>query len=72
VDIDVAVHAARNRVAPGVDSIRANAITAYHGVILRLQGQLAHSVMSPQGRRSTEAMVRLYGARIDALSREFA
>jgi hypothetical protein len=71
VDIDVAVHTARNRVAPGIDSIRANAITAYHGVIKRLRAQLDGS-MSPQGRRATEAMVKLYGARIDALSREFA
>jgi hypothetical protein len=72
VDIDVAVHAARNRVAPGVDSIRANAIAAYHGVILNLRTQLVTATLSPQGRRATEAMVRLYGARIDALSREFA
>jgi hypothetical protein len=72
VDIDIAVHAARNRVAPGIDSIRANAITAYHGVILHLRAQLVMATMSPQGRRSTEAMVRLYTARIDALSREFA
>lgn len=71
-DIDIAIHVAKSRVAPGIDSIRAGAIASYHGAIQRLRTQLDGLPMSPQGRRATEAMVKLYGSRIDCLSREVA
>jgi hypothetical protein len=72
MDIDHAVSTAGSRVVPGIDSIRAGAIVAYHANIQRLKAQLDGTPMSPQGRRATEAVVRLYSARIDALSREVA
>lgn len=72
MDIDKAVNAAYARIAPGIDSVRAGAIAGYHAAIQRLQAQRERGAMSPQGMAATEAMVRLYSARIDALSREVA
>lgn len=71
MDIDIAVHTAQSRVVPGIDSIRAGAIAAHHGAVLRLKQQLEQP-LSWQGKRATQALIRLYGARIDALSREVA
>jgi len=72
MDIDNAITNAVTRLAPGIDSNRASAIIAYHGAINKLRSQLKQAPLSPQGRNATEAMVRHYSARIDALSREFA
>jgi hypothetical protein len=72
MDVQLATYAAASRVAPGIDSVRAGAINAYHHAVNKLRKQLATIPMSPQGHRATEAMVRLYETRIDALSREFA
>ncbi len=72
MDIEFALDRVAHRLAPGMDSNRAGAIVAYHAAIKRLQGQLDSAPMSPQGKFATQAMVRHYSARIDALSREFA
>jgi hypothetical protein len=72
MDIEFALDRVQRRLAPGIDSNRASAIVAYHGTILKLKNQLDLGGMSEQGRRATEAMVKVYQTRIDALSREVA
>lgn len=72
MDVQLATYAAQARVAPGIDSVRAGAISAYHCAANRLRKQLNEVKLSPQGRRATEAMVAFYETRCDALSREFA
>lgn len=71
MDIDHAINAAASRVVPGIDSVRAGAIVAHHAAVKRLQAQ-RDAAVTPQAKRATEALVRLYSARIDALSREVA